>query len=139
MTVRQFEPADEAAVIRLWTDCGLVRPWNDPQRDIARKLGEQPELFLVGERDGQVMASVMAGFDGHRGWIYYLAVDPAHRGQSHGVTLVRAAEDLLLQRGCPKVNLMVRSDNTEVIEFYRRLDYGIDEVTVLSRRLVRDD
>ncbi len=139
MKVRQFGPADESDVIRLWTDCGLVRPWNDPRRDIARKLTEQPELFLVGEQDGTVMATVMAGFDGHRGWLYYLAVDPAHRGQSHGVTLVRTAEQLLLQRGCPKVNLMVRSDNDAVIEFYRHLDYKVDEVVVLSRRLVRDD
>src|SRR5690554_4709656 len=84
MTVRVFQKQDEQHVIALWHACGLVRPWNDPARDIARKLSVQPELFLVAEVAGGIVGSVMAGFDGHRGWLYYLAVSPVWRGKSHG-------------------------------------------------------
>lgn len=139
MHIRTFKPADEDEVVALWDVCGLIRPWNNPHRDISRKLAEQPELFLVAEEGDTVIGSVMAGFDGHRGWIYYLAVSPAQRGKSHGQNLVRAAEQLLLQRGCPKINLMVRSGNEPVLEFYRNLGYTMDEVVTMSRRLIADD
>ena len=138
MRIRTFQPADEAAVIALWQACGLTRPWNDPKRDIARKLTTQPELFLVGMLDEAVIASAMAGYDGHRGWLYYLAVDAAHRSNGYGAALVREAEQLLLERGCPKINLLVRSSNTGVLEFYRKLGYGQDEVVSLGRRLIPD-
>lgn len=138
MRIRTFDTADQEQVIQLWRACGLLRPWNDPGRDIVRKLGEQPELFLVAEDSGSIAGSVMAGFDGHRGWLYYLAVNPELRGQSIGRSLVRAAEDLLLQRGCPKVNLMVRTGNEAVLEFYRQLGYGVDAVVTMSRRLIQD-
>jgi ribosomal protein S18 acetylase RimI-like enzyme len=81
--IRAFQPADEAAVVALWSECELTRPWNDPHKDIARKLTEQPELFLVGAIGSEVVASAMVGFDGHRGWVYYLAVAERHRKQSH--------------------------------------------------------
>jgi ribosomal protein S18 acetylase RimI-like enzyme len=138
MHIRTFQPADEAAVIALWQACGLTRPWNDPKRDIARKLTTQPELFLVGTVDDAVMASAMVGYDGHRGWVYYLAVEAAHREGGHGRAVMREAERLLIERGCPKINLLVRSSNAQVIEFYRKLGYAQDEVVSLGRRLIPD-
>ena len=138
MKIRAFQPGDEGAVVQLWHECGLTRPWNDPHADIARKLSEQPELFLVGEVESQVIATAMVGFDGHRGWVYYLAVAPAHRKQSNGKALMREAERLLVERGCPKLNLLVRSSNAEVIEFYRKLGYSQDDVVALGKRLILD-
>jgi len=136
--IRAFQPADEAAVVALWNECGLTRPWNDPHKDIARKLTEQPELFLVGAIGDEVVASVMAGFDGHRGWVYYLAVAERHRKQSYGRALMQEAERLLIERGCPKINLQVRSSNSGVIEFYRRLGYSEDDTVSLGKRLIPD-
>jgi ribosomal protein S18 acetylase RimI-like enzyme len=138
MKIRAFQPSDEAAVVALWQECGLTRPWNDPHADIARKLTEQPEFFLVGSVAGEVVATVMIGFDGHRGWAYYLAVSPRHRRRSYGQSLMREAERLLMERGCPKLNLLVRSSNAEVIEFYRKLGYVQDDVVSLGRRLIHD-
>ncbi|VTU34119.1 GNAT family acetyltransferase [Variovorax sp. PBL-E5] len=138
MKIRAFAPEDEAAVVALWQACGLTRPWNDPHADIARKLGEQPELFRVGTVDGELMATAMIGFDGHRGWVYYVAVSAAHRGQSHGRALMQEAERLLTERGCPKLNLLVRSSNEGVIAFYRRLGYVQDEAVSLGKRLIHD-
>jgi ribosomal protein S18 acetylase RimI-like enzyme len=139
MQIRSYQPADEEAVVSLWRECGLTRPWNDPHKDIARKLTEQPELFLVGTVDDTVMATAMIGYDGHRGWVYYLAVHPTHRKQSHGRALMREAERLLVERGCPKINLLVRSTNNAVIEFYRSLGYAQDESVSLGRRLIPDN
>ena len=137
--IRAFQPEDETAVVALWRECGLTRPWNDPHADIARKLTEQPELFLVGTLGDEVIASAMVGFDGHRGWVYYLAVAPRHRKQSHGRALMQEAERLLTERGCPKLNLQVRSSNAEVIEFYRKLGYVQDETVSLGKRLIHDE
>ena len=137
--IRAFQPGDETAVIALWQECGLTRPWNNPHADIARKLTEQPELFLVGTLGDEVIASAMVGFDGHRGWVYYLAVAPRHLKQAHGRALMQEAERLLTQRGCPKLNLLVRSSNAEVIEFYRRLGYVQDETVSLGKRLIHDE
>jgi ribosomal protein S18 acetylase RimI-like enzyme len=138
MKIRTFQPNDEAAVIALWQECGLTRPWNDPRTDIARKLTEQPELFLVGTVGDELVATAMVGFDGHRGSVYYLAVSPRHRRRSYGQSLMREAERLLIERGCPKLNLLVRSSNAEVIEFYRKLGYVQDDVVSLGRRLIHD-
>jgi ribosomal protein S18 acetylase RimI-like enzyme len=138
MIIRPYETRDEAAVIALWQACGLTRPWNDPKRDIARKLTTQAELFLVGTVQQTVIASAMVGYDGHRGWLYYLAVEAAHRSKGYGAALVRKAEQLLLERGCPKINLLVRSSNAGVVAFYRKLGYGQDEVVSLGRRLIPD-
>lgn len=136
--IRQFERTDEDRVVRLWERCGLIRPWNDPRRDIARKLSEQPELFLVGQLTNDVVATAMAGFDGHRGWVYYLAVAPEHREKAYGRRLMEEIERLLEERGCPKVNLLVRSSNRAVAEFYRRLGYVEDDVVSLGKRLIED-
>jgi ribosomal protein S18 acetylase RimI-like enzyme len=138
MKIRAFEPGDETAIVALWHECGLTRPWNDPHKDIARKLTEQPDLFLVGTIGDEVVASAMVGFDGHRGWVYYLAVAERHRKRSFGRALMQEAERLLVERGCPKLNLQVRSTNAGVIEFYRRLGYVQDEAVSLGKRLIHD-
>ena len=138
MKIRAFQPADESAVVALWRECELTRPWNDPRKDIARKLAVQPELFLVGVVDHAVMASVMAGYEGHRGWMNYLAVAPRYRGRGYGRALVEHVERLLLERGCPKVGLLVRNTNREAAQFYRRLGYAQDESISLGKRLIAD-
>ena len=138
MRIRAFDRADTEAVVELWRAAGLVVPWNDPYRDIERKLAVQPELFLVGEAAGAVIATAMVGYDGHRGWVNYLAVDGSRRGERLGARLMAEAERLLTERGCPKLNLQVRSTNAGVIEFYRRLGYQVDEVASLGKRLIPD-
>jgi len=137
--LRQFDPADTEPVVALWEACGLVRPWNDPRKDIARKLTVQPELFLVAEEEGGVAATVMVGYDGHRGWVNYLAVDPALRGRGLGRALMRRAEELLIERGCPKLNLQVRAGNEHVVEFYAALGYTDDRTVSLGKRLIPDE
>lgn len=139
MYIRAYQPADESAVIALWEACGLTRPWNDPRKDIARKLTEQAELFLVGVEGEKLIATAMVGFDGHRGWVYYLAVDPAFQRLSYGKQLMQEAEQLLIARGCPKINLLVRSSNTRVLQFYAELGYTQDDVVSLGRRLIADE
>ncbi len=139
MHIRPFQPSDTAAVVSLWQTCGLTRPWNDPYRDIERKRAEQPELFLVGEVDGTLMASAMVGTDGHRGWLYYLAVAREYQRRGHARRLVQTAERLLTERGCPKLQLMVRRDNAAIIGFYAALGYTEAEVVTLGKRLIADD
>lgn len=139
MHVRPFDPPDEKAVVALWDRCGLLRPWNNPQKDIARKLLVQPELFLVGLVEGRIVATVMAGYDGHRGWINYFAVEPSSRRQGCGRMLMTAAEDRLLTLGCPKINLQIRHDNLDAIQFYEQLGFSQDAAVSFGKRLVRDD
>ena len=138
MEIRPFQAGDEPDVIALWQRCGLTRSWNDPRKDVKRKLGVQPELFLVGIEERQIVAAVMAGYDGHRGSVNYLAVDPSHRRRGNGAALMPHVERLLAERGCPKVNLMVRSANADVIAFYRKLGYAPDDVVPLGKRLISD-
>ncbi|MEE3329170.1 MAG: GNAT family acetyltransferase, partial [Myxococcota bacterium] len=138
MQIRAFQTTDEAAVIRLWTRCGLTRPWNNPKSDIRRKLEFQPDLFWVGLREENIIASVMAGYEGHRGWIQYLAVDPDHHRRGVGRAIMGHAEAALERLGAPKINLQVRSDNAEVIEFYRRLGYEMEARASLGKRLRGD-
>ena len=138
MQVRCFHASDTAAVIELWRACELTRAWNDPAKDIMRKLSVQPELFLIGEVAGRLMASAMVGYDGHRGWVNYLAVHPDCRRQGHGEGLMGHAEQALLTLGCPKLNLQVRSSNAGVLAFYRALGYLPDEVISLGKRLITD-
>jgi len=138
MNIRPFQPADQEAVVDLWSRCGLLRPWNDPRRDIARKLAVQPELFLVLEIDGALAGTVMAGYEGHRGWINYLAVDPTARRRGLGRALMAEAERLLRARGCPKINLQIRRENREAVAFYERIGFGEDAVISLGKRLQQD-
>jgi len=138
LEIRSFRAEDEAAVIALWQSAGLTRPWNDPARDIARKLRMQPEWFLIGLVADAIVASVMAGYDGHRGWVYYLAVAPEHRRRGYARALMERAEALLLEASCPKVNLQVRGDNEEALGFYERLGYATEERVNLGKRLEPD-
>lgn len=138
MRIRKFEPADAQETVRLWQRCGLTRPWNDPNKDIQRKLTVQPELFLVAESDGRITGTVMAGFDGHRGWVNYLAVDPDQQGRGVATALMASAEDVLRQMGCPKVNVQIRRDNLAAAEFYDRLGYASDDVISMGKRLEPD-
>jgi ribosomal protein S18 acetylase RimI-like enzyme len=138
MEIRPYAPADEDAVVELWQRCALLRPWNDPRKDIQRKLTTQAELFLVGNLERRIVATIMAGYDGHRGWVNYLAVAAAHRNKGYGRTLMRRVEDLLAARGCPKLNIQVRADNREALLFYRKLGYVADEAVSLGKRLIPD-
>ncbi|MDO9398892.1 MAG: GNAT family acetyltransferase [Herbiconiux sp.] len=138
--IRPFRPDDTEAVVALWQTCGLTRPWNDPRRDIARKLTTQPELFLVLQEEGgpRILAAAMAGYDGHRGWVNYLAVDPAAQKQGLGRLLMTEIERLLEARGCPKLNLQIRAGNEAVMEFYRALGYEPDGAVSFGKRLIAD-
>ena len=139
LNLRLFQPADSDAVISLWQRCGLTRPWNNPARDIERKLAVQADGFLVGtDQDDAVIAVVMAGYDGHRGWLNYLAVDPACRRQGCGRQIVAAAEQWLHDQGCAKINLQIREDNVAAIAFYERLGFSVDQVISLGKRLESD-
>lgn len=136
--IRPYAPTDEAAVIALWQACDLVRPQNDPRKDIARKLRVNPEWFLVAEHDGRIVGAVMAGYEGHRGWVNYLAAEPSRRRIGIGRALMTEAEKLLRAAGCPKINLQVRPDNPDVIEFYRRIGFAVEGAISLGKRLVKD-
>lgn len=138
MLIRPFARRDENAAIALWRACDLTRPWNDPRKDIARKLTVQPELFLVGEKGGTLVATLMAGYEGHRGWVNYLAVSPPHRRRGYARVLMQEAETRLLALGCPKLNVQVRSANAEALDFYRALGYLRDEAVSLGKRLIPD-
>ena len=139
MQIRAFTPADTEAVVELWQDCELTRPWNDPHKDIARKLSVSPDLFWLGcDADGRIIASIMVGYDGHRGWINYLAVHPAHQRRGHARQLMQRAEQTLSELGCPKLNLQVRAGNEAVLAFYERLGYADDRTQSLGKRLIPD-
>ena len=138
LIIRPFQPEDSDAVIELWFRCGLVRPTNDPKKDIARKQKVRGDLFLVGLHDERIVASVMIGYEGHRGWINYLAVCPLHRKLGYGRSIMAEAERLLRAEGCPKINLQVRASNTEVLAFYRAIGYVQDDVVSFGKRLEDD-
>lgn len=135
--IRDYATSDLDAVVALWSACDLVQPWNDPGRDIARKLEHDGGLLLL-ELDGRVVGSVMFGYEGHRGWVNYLAVDPAWRRLGFGAMLMAEAERRLAQAGSPKANLQVRVGNEDAVAFYRQLGYVADDVTSMGKRLVDD-
>jgi ribosomal protein S18 acetylase RimI-like enzyme len=130
MEIRPAQAGDREAVVTLWQACGLTRPWNDPRADFDRALDQGAVLLL-----GDAVGSVMVGDDGHRGWVYYLAVAPAARGQGLGRRLMTAAEEWLRARGCPKLQLMVRADNAAALGFYAALGLETQAVAVLGKRL----
>jgi ribosomal protein S18 acetylase RimI-like enzyme len=139
MKIRPYQSEDEAAVVALWGRCGLTRPWNDPHKDIRRKLQVRPDLFLVGVLDEEVVATAMVGYDGHRGWISYLGVAPEQRRKGLGRCLLAEAERLLRASGCPKINLQVRTSNVEAVAFYQRVGFALDDVVSMGKRLEADD
>lgn len=138
MKIRQYNSKDKKGLIALWHACGLVNPKNDPAKDIQRKLKVKPGWILVGEEKGRIIASVMVGYEGHRGWLNYLAVSPDFRNQGLGRRILGHAEKKLIRLGCPKINLQVRKGNEAVLGFYREMGYQGDEVLSLGKRLIDD-
>lgn len=135
LRIRPFNKTDRTAAKTLWGDCGLTRPWNDPDTDIDLAVAGPGSALLVGECDGILMATAMVGFDGHRGWVYYLAVAPGHGGNGYGRQMMAAAEKWLSRHGAPKVQLMVRQENAQALGFYEALGYVPQPVSVFGKRL----
>ena len=138
MLVRPYRTDDEESLVSLWQVCELTVPWNNPHKDIARKLQVQPELFLVGILDSRLIATVMGGYDGHRGWINYLAVHPDFQGNGYGQEIMNSVETGLREMGCPKINLQFRTVNDEIASFYQKLGFTNDHVVSMGKRLEAD-
>ncbi len=136
LQIRSYQAPDQDKVIEIWKKCGLIVPQNDPRQDIQTKLTVQPDLFLVGVFRQEIIGTVMAGFEGHRGWINYLAVLPEYQHAGFGQQLMQKAEILLKNKGCPKINLQVRTTNIQVIEFYKKLGFQEDDVVSLGKRIL---
>ncbi|KMO37812.1 acetyltransferase [Methylobacterium tarhaniae] len=136
-TIREIEEADVPAVIALWHEAGVARPWNDPATDIAFARREPHGTVLVAELDGRVVASAMAGEDGHRGWLYYVAVAPGHQGSGLGRLMVEAGEAWLAARGVWKVQLLVRRENAGVLGFYDHLGYRDTHAVCLQKVIAK--
>ena len=139
MLVRPYLSADENAVVELWRKCNLLRSWNNPKQDIKRKLGVGSELFFVGLVDNKVVATVMGGYEGHRGWVNYLAVDPTYQRRGLGQQIMEGVEKKILAMGCPKINLLIRMDNKAAVKFYESIGYEMDEVVSMGKRLVEEE
>ncbi|AFJ46200.1 GNAT family acetyltransferase [Shimwellia blattae] len=139
MEIRVFRQADFDEVITLWERCELLRPWNDPEMDIERKMQCGADLFLVAEVGGEVIGTVMGGYDGHRGAAYYLGVHPDYRGRGIANALLNRLEKKLIARGCPKLNIMVREENDLVIGLYEKIGYDHQDSIMLGKRLIEDD
>ncbi|MBL8572319.1 MAG: GNAT family acetyltransferase [Hyphomicrobiaceae bacterium] len=133
LTIGDLRPDETEAAVALWEACGLTRPWNDARADIAMALEKPASTVLAGRIDGRLVATAMVGHDGHRGWLYYLAVAPDCRGHGHGQAMVRAGEAWTARTGIPKLCLMVRSDNAGVVAFYKAIGYETGDVVCLSR------
>jgi ribosomal protein S18 acetylase RimI-like enzyme len=136
--IRSFNMGQEKAVIELWQECNLLHPGNNPSFDIKRKMKVNPELFLVGVAEGKVIATAMGGYEGHRGWVNYLAVAPAYQRKGYGRQIMVEIEKRLLAMGCPKINLQVRNGNTAALEFYGKIGYKDDSVVSLGKRILPD-
>ena len=135
LAIAPITDADVETVIALWQRCGLTRPWNDPASDIAFARRGANATILLGRAANAIVASAMVGHDGHRGWVYYVAVDPDTRGQDYGRAIMAAAEDWLRQQGITKAMLMVRPDNKQVQAFYDRLGYDVQERVIYAKWL----
>jgi ribosomal protein S18 acetylase RimI-like enzyme len=135
---RPYRPHDREALVSLWSLCHLTRPWNDPYRGIDRKLAVDADNLLVLEEGSRLIGSVMVGYEGHRGWVNYLAVHPDQRRWGFGRVRMAEAERRLELVGCPKVNLQVRASNRAAVEFYRQIGYAVD-VLSMGRRLEDDN
>jgi ribosomal protein S18 acetylase RimI-like enzyme len=135
LAIADIADADVVAVIALWQACGLTRPWNDPVSDIALARRGPSSTVLVGRHDGAIVATAMVGHDGHRGWVYYVAADPALRGKGFGRAIMNAAEDWLRAAGVPKLQLLVRPDNSGVAEFYKSIGFANQEILMFTKWL----
>ena len=135
LTIEAIEDGDVTEVIALWQRCGSLRAWNDPARDIALARKETNATVLLGRNDGVLVASVLVGHDGHRGWVYYVTVDPDHRFKGYGRVIMTAAEEWLRARGIEKLQLMVRGDNAKVHAFYEQLGYYDQERVIFAKWL----
>jgi ribosomal protein S18 acetylase RimI-like enzyme len=136
LEIRPYVEADEAAVAKLWREVFAdAPPWNHPETDIRRKLAVQRELFLVATLDSRLVGTAMAGYDGHRGWVYYVAVDPGWQRRGVGTALMNRVERQLALLGCPKLNLQVRASNEAVVSFYQKLGYAVEPRTSMGRQL----
>lgn len=138
MEIRNYNLSDEAQVIDLWVKCDLVRPWNNPKKDIERKLKVDPDLFLVGVLNNKIVATVIGGYEGHRGWINYLAIEPSQQRKGYGKIIMKEIEERLKAKGAPKINIQIQSTNKSVINFYKSIDYKIDDVISMGKRLIED-
>ena len=138
LLIRPFQEGDEESLVSLWNICKLTVPWNNPYKDIARKLKVQAELFLVGYLEDKLIASVMGGYDGHRGWINYLAVHPEFQGRGYGNQLMDNVETRLRKLGCPKINLQIRDVNDKVSSYYQKLGFVEEKRISMSKRLEDD-
>ena len=136
--IRQFAPNDTNRVIFIWEQCDLVRKWNNPNFDIQRKLNFQKELFFVGLLNDEIIATAMFGYDGHRGWLNYFAVMPNFQKRGFGKQLMTFGEMALIEKGCPKLNLQIRNDNTKAINFYQKVGYKEDAAVSFGKRLIED-
>jgi ribosomal protein S18 acetylase RimI-like enzyme len=136
--IRQFVPNDTNRVIFIWEQCDLVRSWNNPNFDIQRKLNFQKELFFVGLLNDEIIATAMFGYDGHRGWLNYFAVLPNFQKRGFGKKLMTFGEMALVEKGCPKLNLQIRNDNTKAINFYQKVGYKEDAAVSFGKRLIED-
>ena len=138
LLIRPFQTEDEDALVALWKMCELTVPWNNPHKDIARKLQVQPELFLVGILDNSLIATVMGGYEGHRGWINYLAVHQDFQGKGYGQEIMNSVETGLREMGCPKINLQIRTGNNKIASFYQKLGFTNDHVVSMGKRQEAD-
>jgi ribosomal protein S18 acetylase RimI-like enzyme len=137
--IRPYEEKDEEAVAKLWREVFPGSPpWNVPEEDIKRKLQVQRGLFLVATINGEIVGTAMAGYDGHRGWVYYVAVDPARRRKGVGRALMERVERDLARLGCHKLNLQVRRNNEETVAFYERLGYSLEDHFSMGKLLERE-
>jgi ribosomal protein S18 acetylase RimI-like enzyme len=135
LAITEIEDADVSAVVSLWERCALTRPWNDPVADIALARKNANATILLGRENDRIVASAMVGHDGHRGWVYYVAVDPDWRGQGLGRAIMTAAEDWLRQAGIAKLQLLVRRDNAKASAFYETIGYDEAQVAVFAKWL----
>ena len=135
LDISDLRPDETDAAVALWEACGLTRPWNDPRADIALALGKPSSTVLAGRVDGKLVATAMAGSDGHRGWVYYLAVDPAVQRSGYGAAMMQAAADWLRANNAPKLHVMIRSENLAVAAFYAKLGYERSDTITMAKRL----
>lgn len=136
--IETYSPEYENAVIELWRKCNLLRSWNNAKKDIERKMKVSDKLFLIGFLDNEIIATVMGGYDGHRGYINYLAIDPVYQGRGIGKEIMQAIEERLKALNCPKINVQIRNDNLDTLNFYKSIGYNQDKVVSIGKRLIED-